>query len=80
MLGSMSSWYVSYRAANATAMALAADREHAVDVACAMLGRGIDVRSVGPLVEAPEGNVLDAAAIREIGRMRSLHAGQARAA
>ena len=36
------------------------------DPALAMLSEGIDVREVGPMVEPPEGKIIDAAAIRAL--------------
>jgi hypothetical protein len=63
-------WYVAYRVANGTAMDVAKDRDEAIDRACAMLGRQVDVQEVGPMVEPPEGKVIGPTEIRDMQKTR----------
>jgi hypothetical protein len=63
-------WYIAYRLVNASAMKIASDREEAINSACALLAQDIDVQAVGPMIEAPEGNLISAAEIRQIRAMR----------
>ena len=63
-------WYVAYRLVNASAMKIASSKEEAIDAACVLLAQDIDVQLVGPMVEAPEGNLISAAEIRQIRTMR----------
>ena len=66
----MSSWYVSYRAGNSTVMSIGRSRDDAIDIACGMLDRRIDVQEIGPLREMRDGNVLDSIEIRKLHAMR----------
>ena len=59
-------WYVSFAIPAGTSMSIAANRAAAIETALAMLSEGIDVREVGPMVEPPEGKIIDAAAIRAL--------------
>jgi hypothetical protein len=63
-------WYVSYRKANGTGMKIAANRHEAIEAACVMLGKGVDVQAVGPMIALPDGAVIDAAEIRKLNNMR----------
>jgi hypothetical protein len=64
------SWYVSYRKANGTGMKIAANRHEAIEAACVMLGKGVDVQAVGPMIELPDGQVISTAEIRKLHNMR----------
>jgi hypothetical protein len=63
-------WYVSYRKANGTGMKIAANRYEAIEAACVMLGEGVDVQEVAPMIELPDGEVIGAAEIRRLNNMR----------
>src|SRR5437016_4660630 len=63
-------WYISFAIPGGTKMSIAVDRAAAIESALAMLGSGIDVREVGPMVEPPEGKIIDAAAIRAMRQTR----------
>jgi len=49
------SWYVAYRKGHDIAMKVADNQGAAIEVACALLKRGVDVTEIGPMVqtEAP---------------------------
>jgi hypothetical protein len=63
-------WYISYRKANNTMMDVANDKDDAIDKACSMLDRHVDVQEVGPMVEPPDGKVIGPAEIRNIQKTR----------
>ena len=67
----MSSWYVSYWGGCATVMSIARSRDEAIGIACEMLGRGINVKEIGPLQGMRDGNVIDAIEIRKLQTMRA---------
>jgi hypothetical protein len=70
MPANRNSWYVSYQKANGTGMKIAANRHEAIEVACVMLGKGVDVQAVGPMIELPDGQVISTAEIRKLYNMR----------
>ena len=61
-----SGWYVSYKGGCATVMHLHRDRARAIEAACDLLRRNLDVTEVGPMLEIRDGNVLNSAEIRRI--------------
>jgi hypothetical protein len=61
----MPTWYVTYRRGRHMAMQVTEGREAAIDAACALLSRGMDVTEVTPAA-GPRAARLDAMAIREI--------------
>jgi hypothetical protein len=67
----MSSWYVPYWGGCATVMSIARSRDEAISIACGMLGRGINVKEIGPLKGMRDGNVIDAVEIRKLHTMRA---------
>ena len=67
----MSSWYVSYRAQGSTVMSIARTKDEAIIMARGMLGRGLDVQEIGPLIEMPDGQIIDAGEIRKIHAARA---------
>jgi hypothetical protein len=67
----MSSWYVSYWGGCATVMSVARSRDEAIRMACGMLGRGLDVKEIGPLDGMRDGNVINAVEIRKLQKMRA---------
>jgi hypothetical protein len=64
------SWYIAYRAANGTAMKIFDSRDEAVEAACVMLDQEVDVQTVGPMIELPDGQVIGPAEIRKLRTMR----------
>jgi hypothetical protein len=67
----MSSWYVSYRRGCATVRSIARGRDEAITIACGMLGRGINVEEIGPLLGTRDGDVINAVQIRKLAEMRA---------
>jgi hypothetical protein len=67
----MSSWYVSYRADRSTVMSIARTKDEAIIMAGGMLDRGLDVQEIGPLIEMPDGQIINAAEIRKIHAARA---------
>src|SRR4051794_30298094 len=63
-------WYISYKVVHGCAMEIAKNEAEAIDAACAMLERDIDVQQVGPMMEPPEGKLIGSAEIRRIQRTR----------
>ena len=63
-------WYISYKVAHGCVMEIAKNEAEAIDVACGMLDRGIDIQEVGPMIEPPEGKLIGPAEIRRIQRTR----------
>jgi hypothetical protein len=63
-------WYISYKVACGYAMEIAKNEAEAIDAACGMLDRGIDIREVGPMIEPPEGKLIGSVEIRKIQRTR----------
>src|SRR5271165_3338797 len=67
----MSGWYVSYRAGDATVMSLAKSRDEAISAACGLLDRKIDVQEIGPLLGMRDpGDIIDSVEIRKLHAMR----------
>jgi hypothetical protein len=62
----MGKWYVSYKAGNAMVMKIATNRTNAIEAAYRFLTQRVDVHEVGPLIEGRDGNVVGAAAIRDM--------------
>jgi hypothetical protein len=56
---------------SATVMSIARSRDEAISIACGMLGRGINVKEIGPLKGMRDGNVIDAVEIRKLHTMRA---------
>jgi hypothetical protein len=63
-------WYISYKVAHGCVMEIAKNEAEAIDAACGMLDRGIDIQEVGPMIEPPEGKLIGPAEIRRIQRTR----------
>jgi hypothetical protein len=70
MPAKQASWYIAYRAANGTAMKITGSRDEAIEAACAMLGQEVDVQTVGPMIELPDGKVIGPTEIR---KLRTMH-------
>jgi hypothetical protein len=67
----MSGWYVSYRIGGATVMSLAKSRDEAINAACGLLDRKMNVREVGPLLGMRDpGEIIDSVEIRKLRAMR----------
>lgn len=68
----MSGWYVSYRAGAATVMILAKSRDEAINAACGLLDRKINVQEIGPLIGMRHpGDIIDSVGIRRLHAMRT---------
>jgi hypothetical protein len=67
----MSRWYVSYRSGGTTVISIAKSRGKAISTAWEMLGRGIDVQEIGPLLGMRDGNVIGSGEIRKMHAMRA---------
>jgi hypothetical protein len=52
-------------------MSIARTKDEAIIMAGGMLGRGLDVQEIGPLIEMPDGQIIDAAEIRKIHATRA---------
>ena len=61
------SWYVSYRSGGSVVMNVFRSKDLAIGAACRLLdgGSGSGIK-VGPMLEPPEGNTLNAADLRQI--------------
>ena len=55
----------------AAIMNIARSRDEAIGIACGMLGRGINVKEIGPLRAMREGNVIGPIEIRKLQTMRA---------
>jgi hypothetical protein len=72
----MPAWYVSYLTGAVTIMSLAKSREEeAINAACGLLDREINVREIGPLLGMRDpGDIIGSIEIRKLHVMR-IHAG-----
>jgi hypothetical protein len=71
----MPGWYVSYLAGAVTVMSLAKSREEAINAACGLLDRKLNVQEIGPLLGMREpGDIIGSVEIRKLHAMR-IHAG-----
>ena len=60
-------WYVSYaESATKISMRIAENRGAAIQLACGMLRRGINVQEVGPMLESLDGNVISSEKLRRM--------------
>jgi hypothetical protein len=59
------SWYVAYRKGHDIAMKIAHDQGAAIEAACRLLKKGVDVTEIGPMVQTGTPPI-EAAALREI--------------
>jgi hypothetical protein len=67
----MADWYVSYRAGGAMVMIVAKSRDEAIDAACGLLDRKINVQEIGSFLGMHDADdVIDSVEIRKLHAMR----------